>query len=497
LSKTDNPQARRLRNSRRRALVLGGVQLLLLAHIAHWIITGSSVAPLEPSEAISFSRNNVITPGLIVLGVAVLSTLIFGRFFCGWACHLLALQDACAWLLRKLKIRVRPLRSRVLRLVPVLAFIWMFLVPLYARLTMSAAQPSLSTEWTTSSFWETFPSATVSIITFVVAGCYVIYLLGNKAYCLYACPYGAILGASDTFSVGRIVVDDNKCNSCMECTKACSSNVIVHQEIKEFGAVVDSNCMKTLDCVASCPNQALSFTIAMPTVMRQSRPVPDSKMHALSISEEAVLAGGFIFGFFSTHDLFGAVPFLLALGFGLVAAHGALLIWRKKISVSKSKIKFGALLLGLMFFMHAAVVQSQALQRDHYFNQTFDLRMAYLRGEIEVPLKAESLQVFLNADKYAATTSAISYAGYERNINVHGWRQLMSGDRPGFEAAMRAILLIRPGFGEVMFQLGIHYWVSGKEQLAIEIMQEITADDAKYSTAQQYIEKINTHGLEH
>jgi hypothetical protein len=48
-----------------------------------------------------------------------------------------------------------------------------------------------------------------------------------------------------------------------------------------------------------------------------------------------------------------------------------------------------------------------------------------------------------------------------------------------------------------MFQLGIHYWVSGKEPQAIEILQKIDHSDPKYLTAQEYIEKINSHALEH
>lgn len=472
------------------------VQLALLAHIAHWLLTGSSIAPLEPSEAISFARSKVVTPGLIVLCVAVLSTLFVGRFFCGWACHLLAVQDGCAWLLRRLKIRTRPLRSRVLRLVPILAFVWMFLVPLYARIN-SGSSHTLTTEWVTSAFWKTFPGPVVSIITFLVAGCYVVYLLGNKAYCNYACPYGAILSASDSFSVGRIVVDDSKCNSCMVCTQVCSSNVIVHQEIKEFGAVVDSNCMKTLDCVANCPTQALSFQLSKPAIMRRAGPPPVSTQHPLTWSEELVLALGFCFGFFATHDLFGAVPFLLALGFGLVSAHGALQFKREKVSWAQSKINFVAVVFASSFFLHAALVQSQALMRDYHFNQTFDLRMGYLRGEVSLPLKSESMGPFLDAAFFASTTEWISYAGQERNAYVHGWTHLMSGDSEGFEREMYEVLDRRPDFGEVMFQLGIHYWVSGKEPQAIEILQKIDPSDAKYLTAQEYIEKINSHALEH
>lgn len=491
-----DPQARRLRNSRRRALVLVLVQVLLLAHIAHWLLTGSSLAPLEPSEASRFAREKVINPGLIVLGVAIASTLLFGRFFCGWACHFLAVQDACAWVLRRLKVRVRPLRSRALRIVPIMAFVWMFLVPLYSRISSGGVQHA-SSEWVTESFWKTFPGPTISVITFLIAGCYVVYLLGNKAFCNYACPYGAILGASDSFSVGRIVVDPNLCNSCMACTKACSSDVIVHQEIKEFGAVVDNKCMKTLDCVASCPNQALSFQLSTPTVLRSSSTPNAPQRHPLSLSEELVLALGFCFGFFATHDLFGAVPFLLALGFGLVAAHSALALKKKNLSMKRSKVKYTAHLLAIVFFAHSGLVQSQALMRDHYFNQTFDMRMSYLRGELVLPLKLESSQNFLLAGDYASRTTVLSYAGFERNDYVHAWRHLAEGNNKLFEDYMLSVLDYRPGFGEVIFQLGIHYGIQGDSQQAIEWMQQITADDAKYAAAQEYIEKIGSHLEQH
>jgi hypothetical protein len=44
--------------------------------------------------------------------VAILATLIFGRFVCGWGCHILALQDFCAWML------ITPLCPQVLNACP-------------------------------------------------------------------------------------------------------------------------------------------------------------------------------------------------------------------------------------------------------------------------------------------------------------------------------------------------------------------------------------------
>jgi hypothetical protein len=188
---------------------------------------------------------------------------------------------------------------------------------------------------------------------------------------------------------------------------------------------------------------------------------------------------------------------LLALGFGLVAAHSALALKKKNLSMKRSKVKYTAHLLAIVFFAHSGLVQSQALMRDHYFNQTFDMRMAYLRGELVLPLKLESSQNFLLADDYASRTTVLSYAGFERNDYVHAWRHLAEGNNKLFEDYMLSVLDYRPGFGEVIFQLGIHYGIQGDSQQAIEWMQQITADDAKYAAAQEYIEKIGSHLEQH
>ena len=42
-------------------------------------------------------------------GATVVATAIFGRFFCSWGCHILALEDLCAWILGKLGVRPRPI----------------------------------------------------------------------------------------------------------------------------------------------------------------------------------------------------------------------------------------------------------------------------------------------------------------------------------------------------------------------------------------------------
>ena len=137
---------RRSRAGRWRAGVLIAIHLVVAAHVAHWLIAGRTMTPVEPSEAMALARDGVVNAGLVFFAVAALATAVFGRWFCGWACHLVALQDLCRWLLEKAGIRPQPLRSRLLAWVPVAAFIYMFLWPAAWRLwqggSSSRSRPS-------------------------------------------------------------------------------------------------------------------------------------------------------------------------------------------------------------------------------------------------------------------------------------------------------------------------------------------------------------------
>ena len=81
------------------------VYLLMGIHIAHWKIAGKTLAPLELNELMYTLELGIVTAGFLFMLAAVLLTAIFGRFFCSWGCHILALEDLSAWLLGKMGIR--------------------------------------------------------------------------------------------------------------------------------------------------------------------------------------------------------------------------------------------------------------------------------------------------------------------------------------------------------------------------------------------------------
>jgi NAD-dependent dihydropyrimidine dehydrogenase PreA subunit len=337
------PKIRPSKATRWRATALIAIHALVAIHVAHWLSNGKTLSPLEPSEAGRFCERGLVNAGLIFFALTILSTLVLGRWFCGWACHVVALQDLSRGLLRKIGITPRPLRSRALAVVPFLAFAFMFLLPLWDRVHATHSAGATEVRLETEKFWATFPSWPVAVFTFVTCGFVIVYFLGAKGFCTYGCPYGAIFGTVDRLAPGRIRVTDD-CRGCAHCTAVCTSNVRVHEEVARFGMVVDSGCMKCLDCVSVCPNDALYFGFGKPAIAARARAEVKSPRRELRWWDEALLAGFFLLAFFTVHGLseglYDVFPFLVSLGFSAILAYLSTQLVRLAYAPNVSIVRF-------------------------------------------------------------------------------------------------------------------------------------------------------------
>jgi tetratricopeptide (TPR) repeat protein/ferredoxin len=306
-----------------RALALIGVHVAFAFHLYHWYTHGKTMTPVEPSEAMqTLGTEALVNAGFVLFVITILSTLIFGRFFCGWGCHLVAYQDLCTWLLKKVRITVKPFRSRLLVFVPLGAAIFMFVMPTVVRVIMGAPRARYSSHFSTYDFWDRFPGWFVGGLTIFVCGFAIVYFLGNKGFCTYACPYGGFFGLADRFAPGKIRVTDD-CEQCGHCTAACSSNVRVHEEVNLYKMVTDPGCMKCMDCISVCPKNALYFGFgkASPTVAPTDVP---EKRFDFTWREEIALGAIFLMSVVVLRKLYDGVPFLLALALASISAYAIL-----------------------------------------------------------------------------------------------------------------------------------------------------------------------------
>lgn len=316
------------RASRWRAAALIALTLLMIAHIIQWRLMGRTISPIEPSESMQTLQSGAVNAGFIFFTLAILATLVFGRFVCGWGCHILALQDFCAWLLKKFGLTPKPFRSRLLVFVPLIVALYMFVYPTVARFFAAPKNEPLIPQFTnhivTENFWATFPSVWVAIPFLFVCGFMTVYFLGQKGFCTYACPYGGFLSLADKIAPGKIRVTD-ACNQCGHCTAVCTSNVLVHAEVKQYGMVVDQGCMKCMDCVSVCPNDALYFGFGKPAI---GVPKTIPKNYSLTWIEEIAAAFVFAASFLAVWDVYQLVPMLMALGIATITTFLAWRTWR-------------------------------------------------------------------------------------------------------------------------------------------------------------------------
>ncbi len=318
-----------------RAVSLSIVYLLMVAHIVHWKLAGRTLAPLEFNEVLHTLELGIVTVGFLFMCVTVLSTLILGRFFCSWGCHILALQDLCAWLLQQVRIRPKPIRSRVLLCVPALTAFYLFLWPQALRLFQGHPLPKLhlatdTDGWAsivTDDFWRNLPGPWIVALTFLVCGFLTVYVLGSRSFCTYVCPYGVVFGLADRLAIGRIRVDDS-CEQCGQCTAACNNHIRVHEEVALHGMVVNPACMKDLDCVAACPKNALRFGIGRPALLKSYKLGRFGLPFDFSFAEELLIAGVMIAVLLTFTALYGVTPFFLALALGGIIGYASVVFLR-------------------------------------------------------------------------------------------------------------------------------------------------------------------------
>ena len=351
------PRMKRSKNGHRRAIVLFVVHVIFLIHIGQWLLSGlrtgqrSTLSPIEPSESMYALELGQLNAGFVFFILAILATLVFGRYFCGWGCHVVALQDLCAWAMRKARMRPKAFRSRLLVWAPLGLGLYMFVWPTFHRevitpiigaanmpawLGQSAPFPGFQPHFIVEDFWATFPPWYVAIPFLVICGFATVYFLGAKGFCTYGCPYGGFFAVADKVSPGRIVVNDN-CHQCGHCTAACTSNVRVHEEVRDYGMVIDPGCMKCMDCVSVCPNEALSFSFARPSAFvkprdaaaksRAARRAARSHAFDLSIREEIVFAGVFVVLLVAFRGMLGLIPLLMAAGLAGIGTFAAWKLW--------------------------------------------------------------------------------------------------------------------------------------------------------------------------
>ena len=488
-------------NSRRRALVLLTVHLLIAAHATHYLVARRTLSPVEPSEAMYTLELGRVNAGFVFLLVALLATFVFGRFVCGWGCHLVALQDLCGWLMKKAGIRPRPFRSRLLAWLPAALAFYMFAWPAASRVARTLAArngwldaapppfPGFSGHLTTTAFWATFPGPLLAVLTLAICGFAAVYFLGAKGFCSYGCPYGALFGGAARLAPGNIVASD-ACEQCGHCTATCTSNVLVHEEVRLYRQVVDPGCMKCMDCVSVCPKGALSFGFAAPSMFKKAPPgARRTRRYGLGLGRELFVAVVAVVASLAFRGLYDGPPLLMAVGLGGISAFVALKLWQllrdPTVKLQNLTLKAGGRttragwpfavvsIAWMLFASHSAAVQWERARGRSALDRTEASREEALDG-------AALRKTFSQAHARAVERAHRHFSRADRwgLIDVRevelglAWTHLLR-DEPGeAERRLRAAIALAPGEAALHDHLADFLLARGRGAEAVAALEE-------------------------
>lgn len=248
----------RNRPMRKARLVVQGVSFFLLGGILALFVPWAARAfGLHPSPICSFGKgvafpivNHTIgDPMILLLGAAVLFTLVGGKAFCGWVCPLGAMQELIG---RIPGLSRRRLSFRLTNTVRVLALVLYFVVLLTVGvISYDYFNPFEALHWKDL----TQPLIWIPLVAVVLAS-----LAVYRPFCSFFCPIGLLSWSVERASFGKIRVSSacNECGVCLRKTDCQALPALVRH------AKVVPDCHGCGDCLGTCPTKALAWSWGPP-----------------------------------------------------------------------------------------------------------------------------------------------------------------------------------------------------------------------------------------
>ena len=277
-----------------RNFILFSLNLYIVVHVTLWYgfdiqLWGKTAMTGVPALV----RGNINISAIMVL-IILLSVLVFGRGFCGWACHVRGLLEFSDWIMRKLNIKgymalrrqnilITTRYSWLLRagafivlLMPVTIFLlqneyelsfagmmspspWTDMPGDKAMLFTSEAPVNLAL---TGTVIDLFLILTLSLIIVFTATFFFNYFYGQVAFCRILCPYSFMLAIFTNLNPWqRKITRVAECTGCRDCSTNCPQGIDISRELHHYNGKIESReCVKCFTCVDTCKHGVLQDT---------------------------------------------------------------------------------------------------------------------------------------------------------------------------------------------------------------------------------------------
>jgi len=264
------------------------LSVLFFLPIFLFFIDFTGKLPLEIHKLMSIQWiPALLSLNLIVLGILLVLSLLFGRIYCSTICPLGVLQDVLTWksrFFRKKNKKIRYeytapkniLRYSILALTLIVfvfgsSFLVILLDPYstFGRIVSQLFRPlaiwgnnALAYTFSAMGNYTFYKVEQVSFIPLAFGIALLFFFLitqmswlKGRSYCNTLCPVGTSLGLLSKISLFHIHMEESKCTRCGACEKQCKSQCIDSEAMK----VDDSRCVSCFNCLSACKKGGLKY----------------------------------------------------------------------------------------------------------------------------------------------------------------------------------------------------------------------------------------------
>jgi ferredoxin-type protein NapH len=207
------------------------------------------------------ASGGIITGGLIVFILIFISSLFFGRLWCGWLCPAGGLQEIY------FHINNRPANIGRLNWFKYPIFLAIIFIPLISAIRSAGGLTTIDLFYYTDHGLSIAKQGAYTIYLVQIAFITVFAVLGGKrGFCHYFCPIAVIA------IVGRMIqnlirwpalhllADAGRCTDCKKCSRNCPMGLDVNIMARK-GSMECTECILCGCCVDVCPQQVIRYAL--------------------------------------------------------------------------------------------------------------------------------------------------------------------------------------------------------------------------------------------
>ena len=199
-----------------------------------------------------------LTAFVTVLLVLCAYTILFGRFFCGYACAFGALGDAVhglyVWICKKCRKKPIEISPRWRKWLSGLKYVVLAVICLLCFLGVYASM----TGWSPWDVFSMLRAGNIRLSAYVLGVILLVFIIVGMAFCerffcRFLCPMGAVFALLPTLPILSIRRKRSDCaKGCTACRRVCPADL----ELPEEGSwTVNGDCFQCQKCIQICPKK--------------------------------------------------------------------------------------------------------------------------------------------------------------------------------------------------------------------------------------------------